>query len=86
MSLKPKIIAYLKQECGWSKGVRSVLDKYNFTYNMPDRIVDNAGKGDQPKEASGREPHPSRLRRGAEIHLCVDPPIFRKFEFKMLNI
>ncbi len=33
MSLKPKIIAYLKQECGWSKGVRSVLDKYNFTYN-----------------------------------------------------
>ena len=32
MSLKPKVTAYLKEQCGWSKGVRSVLDKYNFTY------------------------------------------------------
>ena len=32
MSLKPKVTAYLKQQCGWSKGVRSVLDKYNLIY------------------------------------------------------
>jgi len=32
MSLKPKVTAYLKQQCGWSKGVRSVLNKYSLTY------------------------------------------------------
>jgi len=32
MSLKPKVTAYLKEQCGWSKGVRSVLDKYNLIY------------------------------------------------------
>ena len=32
MSLKPKVTAYLKVQCGWSKGVRSVLDKYNLVY------------------------------------------------------
>ena len=32
MSLKPKVTAYLKQQCGWSKGVRSVLDKYSLIY------------------------------------------------------
>ena len=33
MSLKPKITAYLKEQCGWSKGVRSVLSKYKLTYD-----------------------------------------------------
>ncbi len=32
MSLKPKVTAYLKEECGWSRGVRSVLDKYKFIF------------------------------------------------------
>ena len=32
MSLKPKVTAYLKEQCGWSKGVRSVLDKYKIIY------------------------------------------------------
>ena len=32
MNLKPKVTAYLKEQCGWSKGVRSVLDKYNLIY------------------------------------------------------
>ena len=32
MSLKPKVTAYLKAQCGWSKGVRSILDKYNLIY------------------------------------------------------
>ena len=32
MNLKPNITAYLKEQCGWSKGVRSVLDKYSLIY------------------------------------------------------
>ena len=32
MSSKPKVTAYLKAQCGWSKGVRSVLDKYSLIY------------------------------------------------------
>ena len=32
MSSKPKVTAYLKEQCGWSKGVRSVLDKYSVIY------------------------------------------------------
>ena len=32
MSLKPKVKAYLKEQCGWSRGVRSVLDKYKLIY------------------------------------------------------
>ena len=31
-NLKPKVTAYLKEQCGWSKGVRSVLDKYSIVY------------------------------------------------------
>ena len=32
MSSKPKLTAYLKEQCGWSRGVRSVLDKYKLIY------------------------------------------------------
>ena len=32
MSSKPKVTAYLKEECGWSRGVRSILSKYNMSY------------------------------------------------------
>ena len=32
MSSKPKVTAYLKEQCGWSRGVRSVLDKYKLIY------------------------------------------------------
>ena len=32
MSLKPKITAYLKEQCGWSRGGRSILDKYKFIF------------------------------------------------------
>ena len=31
MSSKPKVTAYLKEECGWSRGVRSILSKYNMS-------------------------------------------------------
>ncbi len=36
----PKIIAYLKTVCGWSNGVRAVLQKYNLPYEDRDIIND----------------------------------------------
>ena len=29
---KPKITAFLKEQCGWSRGVRSVLGKYGLLF------------------------------------------------------
>lgn len=29
---KPEIIAYLKTQCGWSRGVRAIFDKYSLPY------------------------------------------------------
>lgn len=33
---KPKIIAYLKPHCGWSKGVRAVFQKYDLPFEDRD--------------------------------------------------
>ncbi len=37
---QPKIIAYLKPQCGWSQGVRAVLAKYGLAYEDRDIIND----------------------------------------------
>lgn len=37
-----KIIAYLKPTCGWSRGVRAILAKYNLEYEDRDIINDPA--------------------------------------------
>ena len=37
---KPKIIAYLKPQCGWSQGVRAVLRKYELPFEDRDIIND----------------------------------------------
>lgn len=37
---QPKIIAYLKPQCGWSNGVRAVLRKYDLPYEDRDIIND----------------------------------------------
>jgi monothiol glutaredoxin len=39
---KPKIIAYLKPQCGWSNGVRAVMRKYDLPYEDRDIINDPA--------------------------------------------
>lgn len=39
---KPKIVAYLKPQCGWSQGVRAVLRKYDLPYEDRDIINDPA--------------------------------------------
>jgi monothiol glutaredoxin len=37
---KPKIIAYLKPTCGWSQGVRAVLQKYDLPFEDRDILND----------------------------------------------
>src|SRR5208283_3424155 len=50
----PKVIAYLKPACGWSQGVRAVLNKYDLPFEDRDIINDPAqreemmGKSGQP--------------------------------------
>ena len=39
---KPKIIAYLKPSCGWSRGVRAILNKYDLSFEDRDIINDPA--------------------------------------------
>ncbi len=38
---QPNITAYLKPVCGWSAGVRAVMDKYSLDYEDKD-IINNA--------------------------------------------
>src|SRR5208283_5105730 len=50
---KPKIIAYLKPTCGWSNGVRAVLQKYDLPYE--DRnIIDDPAQRQEMVEKSGQ--------------------------------
>lgn len=35
-----KIVAYLKPTCGWSRGVRAILNKYELAYEDRDIIND----------------------------------------------
>ncbi len=39
---KPQITAYLKTHCGWSRGVRAVLAKYDLPYVEKDIIINPA--------------------------------------------
>ena len=39
---QPKIIAYLKPQCGWSMGVRAIMQKYDLPYEDRDIINDPA--------------------------------------------
>jgi glutaredoxin-related protein len=39
---KPEISAYLKTYCGWSAGVRAVLNKYNLPYTEKDIVANPA--------------------------------------------
>src|SRR5205814_10592711 len=39
---KPQITAYLKTYCGWSAGVRAVLNKYNLPYTAKEIIANPA--------------------------------------------
>jgi glutaredoxin len=49
----PKIIAYLKPVCGWSNGVRAVLQKYNLPFEDRD-IINNPEYRLEMMEKSGQ--------------------------------
>jgi monothiol glutaredoxin len=50
---QPKIIAYLKPHCGWSNGVRAVLQKYGLPYEDRD-IINNPANYAEMVEKSGQ--------------------------------
>jgi len=50
---KPEITAYLKTHCGWSKGVRAVLAKYDLEYTEKD-IIQNPAFRWEMEQKSGQ--------------------------------
>ena len=50
---QPKIIAWLKPECGWSMGVRAIMKKYNLEYEDRD-MINNAANYQEMVEKSGQ--------------------------------
>ncbi len=53
----PTITAYLKPACGWSQGVRAVLEKYQLTYEDRD-IVSNSSDHAEMIQKSGQQLSP----------------------------
>jgi monothiol glutaredoxin len=53
----PKIIAYLKPICGWSNGVRAVLNKYNLPFEDRDILSDPSQREEMIRK-SGQELSP----------------------------
>jgi monothiol glutaredoxin len=50
---KPNIIAYLKPTCGWSQGVRAVMNKYDLPFEDRD-IINDPIQRQQMIEKSGQ--------------------------------
>ncbi len=50
---KPEITAYLKTHCGWSRGVRAVLAKYDMPYTEKD-IIQNPAFRWEMEQKSGQ--------------------------------
>jgi monothiol glutaredoxin len=53
----PKITAYLKPSCGWSKGVRAIMQKYALAYEDRD-IINNPFIYTEMVEKSGQQLSP----------------------------
>ncbi len=49
----PEINAYLKTHCGWSKGVRAILSKYNLPHTEKD-IIQNPAFRWEMEQKSGQ--------------------------------
>jgi len=54
---KPKIIAYLKPHCGWSRGVRAVMTKYQLDFEDRD-IWNDMNQRIEMIQKSGQELSP----------------------------
>jgi glutaredoxin len=50
---KPQITAYLKTHCGWSAGVRAILEKYALPYTEKD-IIQNPAYRWEMEQRSGQ--------------------------------
>ena len=55
---KPKITAWLKTHCGWSRGVRAVLAKYNLEFEEKDIIQNQAFRWEM-EQKSGQDKQPT---------------------------
>src|SRR5689334_998681 len=60
---KPEITAYLKTHCGWSKGVRAVLAKYDLPYTEKD-IIQNPEYRFEMEQVSGQPLSPCVVVNG----------------------
>ena len=63
---QPQITAYLKTQCGWSKGVRAVLDKYSLPYTEKD-IIQNPAFRWEMEQKSGQSLSPCVEVNGAML-------------------
>jgi monothiol glutaredoxin len=63
---KPEITAYLKTQCGWSKGVRAVLAKYELPYEEKD-IIQNPDFRFEMEQLSGQPLSPCVVVNGAML-------------------
>ncbi len=52
-----KIVAYLKPQCGWSNGVRTVLRKYGLEFEDRD-IINNPAQRQEMIQKSGQQLSP----------------------------
>jgi monothiol glutaredoxin len=64
----PTITAYLKTTCGWSKGVRAILSKYDLPYEERD-ILQNPGYRAEMEQLSGQRLSPCVVVNG---HMLPD--------------
>jgi glutaredoxin len=61
-----EITAYLKTHCGWSRGVRAVLAKYNIPYQEKD-IIKNPDFRFEMEQLSGQPLSPCVIVNGAML-------------------
>ena len=69
---KPKIIAYLKPTCGWSQGVRAIMQKYDLPFEDRD-IINDPVQRQEMIEKSGQMLSPCVEVNGQMLpHICVE--------------
>lgn len=61
-----EIVAYLKPHCGWSKGVRAILAKYDLEYEDKD-IINNPENYAEMVEKSGQMLSPCVVVNGVML-------------------
>lgn len=63
---KPQITAYLKTTCGWSKGVRAILTKYDLPYEEKN-ITENPNFRIEMEQKSGQQLSPCVIVNGTML-------------------